>query len=332
MEEEAKGGAGSAVEAEAEAEAVAPPIQAAEAEEGADAVVQGMVEAVEEISAMSEFRNAYRKLFCNLSRRIKLLAPMLEELKESKAPIPAKAIETLARLREALDSAKELLRLGNEGSKIFLVLEMDRIMKKFQEITSKLEQALAGISFEELDISDEVREQVELVHAQFRRAKEREDTSDAELYNDLLFVHNKSTESDVDAAILRRLAEKLQLLTISDLKQESLALHEMVIASGGDPGNVIEKMAMLLKKFKDFMQTQDPEMGPPAKLNAFSPNGKSEAPRIPDDFRCPISLDLMKDPVIVATGQTYERGCIEKWLQAGHLTCPKHSKSFLIHL
>lgn len=33
-------------------------------------------------------------------------------------------------------------------------------MKKFQEITSKLEQALAGISFEELDISDEVREQV----------------------------------------------------------------------------------------------------------------------------------------------------------------------------
>lgn len=118
MEEEAKGGAGSAVEAEAEAEAVAPPIPA---EEGADAVVQGMVEAVEEISAMSEFRNAYRKLFCNLARRIKLLAPMLEELKESKDPIPAKAIETLARLREALDSAKELLRLGNEGSKIFLV-------------------------------------------------------------------------------------------------------------------------------------------------------------------------------------------------------------------
>lgn len=144
------------------------------------------------------------------------------------------------------------------------------------------------------------------MHAQFRRAKEREDTSDAELYNDLLFVHNKSTESDVDPAILSRLAEKLQLLTISDLKQESLALHEMAIASGGDPGNVIEKMVMLLKKFKDFMQTQDPEMGPLAKLNAFSPNGKSETPRLPDDFRCPISLDLMKDPVIVATGQVFD--------------------------
>ncbi|KAF5797127.1 putative U box domain, armadillo-like helical, Zinc finger, RING/FYVE/PHD-type [Helianthus annuus] len=31
----------------------------------------------------------------------------------------------------------------------------------------------------------------------------------------------------------------------------------------------------------------------------------------------------MKDPVIVSTGQTYERTCIEKWLEAGHKTCPK---------
>ncbi|KAI3811597.1 hypothetical protein L1987_21323 [Smallanthus sonchifolius] len=44
---------------------------------------------------------------------------------------------------------------------------------------------------------------------------------------------------------------------------------------------------------------------------------------IPNDFRCPISLELMKDPVIVSTGQTYERSCIEKWLEAGHHTCPK---------
>jgi len=27
------------------------------------------------------------------------------------------------------------------------------------------------------------------------------------------------------------------------------------------------------------------------------------APNVPDDFKCPISLDLMRDPVIIATGQ-----------------------------
>jgi hypothetical protein len=35
----------------------------------------------------------------------------------------------------------------------------------------------------------------------------------------------------------------------------------------------------------------------------------------PEELRCPISLQLMSDPVIVASGQTYERVCIEKWFQ-----------------
>ncbi|KAJ9704106.1 hypothetical protein PVL29_005408 [Vitis rotundifolia] len=43
---------------------------------------------------------------------------------------------------------------------------------------------------------------------------------------------------------------------------------------------------------------------------------------IPHLFRCPISLDLFTDPVTLSTGQTYDRSSIEKWLDAGNLTCP----------
>lgn len=43
------------------------------------------------------------------------------------------------------------------------VLERDQIMNRFQEVTAELEQALSGISFENLDISDEVKEQVDTV-------------------------------------------------------------------------------------------------------------------------------------------------------------------------
>ncbi|KAJ4715346.1 RING-type E3 ubiquitin transferase [Melia azedarach] len=43
---------------------------------------------------------------------------------------------------------------------------------------------------------------------------------------------------------------------------------------------------------------------------------------IPHLFRCPISLDLFRDPVTLCTGQTYDRSSIEKWLAAGNLTCP----------
>ncbi|KAF9623437.1 hypothetical protein IFM89_003021 [Coptis chinensis] len=43
---------------------------------------------------------------------------------------------------------------------------------------------------------------------------------------------------------------------------------------------------------------------------------------IPNHFRCPISLDLMKDPVTLSTGITYDRESIEKWTEAGNQTCP----------
>ncbi|XP_051141093.1 U-box domain-containing protein 21-like [Andrographis paniculata] len=43
---------------------------------------------------------------------------------------------------------------------------------------------------------------------------------------------------------------------------------------------------------------------------------------IPTHFRCPISLDLMKDPVTLSTGITYDRENIEKWIEMGNSTCP----------
>ncbi|XP_065876082.1 U-box domain-containing protein 9 isoform X1 [Euphorbia lathyris] len=42
----------------------------------------------------------------------------------------------------------------------------------------------------------------------------------------------------------------------------------------------------------------------------------------PDEFKCPLSKELMRDPVILATGQTYDRPFIQKWLKAGNRTCP----------
>jgi hypothetical protein len=44
---------------------------------------------------------------------------------------------------------------------------------------------------------------------------------------------------------------------------------------------------------------------------------------VPPFFLCPISLELMKDPVTVSTGITYDRENIEKWLFSGkNNTCP----------
>lgn len=58
------------------------------------------------------------------------------------------------------------------------------------------------------------------------------------------------------------------------------------------------------------------------QLNLNSGGGGDIELTIPSHFRCPISLDLMKDPVTLATGITYDRQSIETWIESGNVTCP----------
>ena len=42
----------------------------------------------------------------------------------------------------------------------------------------------------------------------------------------------------------------------------------------------------------------------------------------PNEFKCPISHEVMIDPVVISSGRSYERAAIWKWFKAGRFTCP----------
>ncbi|KAL3845089.1 hypothetical protein ACJIZ3_002492 [Penstemon smallii] len=62
--------------------------------------------------------------------------------------------------------------------------------------------------------------------------------------------------------------------------------------------------------------------GVAAKLESSKSTNSDMELTISTHFRCPISLDLMKDPITLSTGITYDRENIEKWFDAGNVTCP----------
>jgi hypothetical protein len=286
-------------------------------------VLSRLSESTKAISELTECRNVCKKMYGNLVRRAKLLSPLFEELRDSEEELGEEEVKAFESLRLAVDSAMLLLASVNRESKLYLALRREKVAQKFQQVTEQIEAALSEIHYDKLDLSEEVREQIELVHAQFKRAKGRMDTLDLQLDTDLAIAQK---EKEPDPAILKRLSEKLHLKTINDVKKESLAFHEMVISSNGDPGDCFENMSSLFKKIKDWVLTANPQVDTSESEKGLM---KHRSPVIPDDFRCPISLELMKDPVIVSTGQTYERSCIQKWLDAGHKTCPKTQQTLL---
>nr|CAD1820270.1 unnamed protein product [Ananas comosus var. bracteatus] len=66
-----------------------------------------------------------------------------------------------------------------------------------------------------------------------------------------------------------------------------------------------------------FLRTSD-------DCGAMSGGGRVRAGRgpCPEFFLCPISKRVMREPVVIASGKTFERSAIEKWLDEGNRTCP----------
>lgn len=281
-------------------------------------VVREMVEMIEKMGSYSDFRKTQRKECLNLVRRLKLLTPLLEEIRELHPSISDHAFNHLVGLKKALLASKKLLKACNSISKIFLALESEAVMSRFHEVYDKINQALNELPYENLGISEEVKEQVELMHMQLKRAKRRTETQDMELAMDMMVVFSRNDERNADDAIIERLAKKLELHTAAELKAESMAVRKLVKAKGK---NVTQQVVELLARFKQIAGVDENSvLDGHALVRCLE---KSKSLLIPHEFLCPISLEIMADPVIIATGQTYERDSIQKWLNSGHRTCPK---------
>ena len=53
---------------------------------------------------------------------------------------------------------------------------------------------------------------------------------------------------------------------------------------------------------------------------AAGPSEASEAAEVPDDYICPITAEIMTDPVSTVDGFTYERTAISEWLRTKNIS------------
>ncbi|KAJ0024900.1 hypothetical protein Pint_09230 [Pistacia integerrima] len=291
-------------------------------------VIQEILIIIESVARFGDFRKTQRKECYGLVRRLKLLLPLIEEIRDLDAPIGKAGTACLVNVKKALLMAKKLLKMCNEGSKIYLALELEAVMIKFHAAFDKLSQALWRRDGTPLIFNYDPF-QVELICLQLKRAKRRTDTQDIELAVDMMVVFSEEDERNADSAIIERLAKKLDLHSCQDLNNETIAVRNLVKGRAGQNLESTQKIIDLLNKFKQAAGMEitnvldDPVI--PKMLE------KSHSIVIPHEFLCPITLEIMTDPVIVASGQTYERESIQKWIDSNHRTCPK-TRQTLAHL
>ncbi|XP_061361232.1 U-box domain-containing protein 15 [Gastrolobium bilobum] len=291
--------------------------------------VEEIQRVIESVVQIGEYRRTQRKECHNLVRRFKLMLPLMEDLRGLQQPIHENGLVWLRNLNDALLCAKDLLTNCSQGSKIHLALENEGVMIKFQNVYEKLSQAFDDLPCEELGISDEVREQIELMHVQLRRARRRTDTQDIELAMDMMVVFSDEDDRNSDSAIIERLAKKMDLHSVEDLEVETMAVRNLATERKGQQAESNQRIIDLLNKFKRIVGMEETNVLDDPVIPKMLERSTSLV--IPHEFLCPITLEIMTDPVIVASGQTYERESIEKWFKSSHNTCPK-TRQPLAHL
>lgn len=109
----------------------------------------------------------------------------------------------------------------------------------------------------------------------------------------------------------------------TELKKELQKLLKTIVDEDDVNLEAVDKAQQMLLTLKELKLKK--------KTGDLKPCRQEKDPAaVPEEFKCPLSKELMRDPVIISNGQTYDRPFIHRWLKSGKRTCPE-TQQVLLH-
>lgn len=209
---------------------------------------------------------------------------------------------------------------------MWLLIQHETISNGLHELTVELSTLLDIFPVKEMNLNEDIEELINLIRKQCFESKPFVDRIDHYLRNDVIEILERIKREIVpDQSKLAEIFNRLLLRDSTSCTDEIEILEDEVKNQTDEKmkANVISLIGLVRYAKCVLYGTSTP---PAASRRRSS----SADLTFPADFRCPITLDLMRDPVVVSTGQTYDRSSINLWIEAGHNTCPKTGQT-LVH-
>jgi len=314
-------------------------------------LLDSLIHISKEVDSMEKLPFVHTRNVSSMIRRVKILSSLFEEMQEAGTSLPPSSILCLTELFSVIRRVKVLIQDCKDGSSLWSLIQLEFISNQFYVLVKEMGRALEILPLSLLNVTSDIREQVELLHKQAKRAEllidprelqRREQLKQAMTNNSL---QNKKNKGFIDFAKVEEILSSIGLRTPSDYDGEISKLEAEAQNQAGTGGLIIVSNInnlVSLVSYSKSMIFRDGESGRNeedckplssflySKVHDSSSSSQSMTPNVPDEFRCPISLDLMRDPVIVSSGHTYDRTSIAQWINSGHHTCPKSGQR-LIH-
>ncbi|XP_057448469.1 U-box domain-containing protein 18-like [Lotus japonicus] len=270
----------------------------------------------------------------NAIRLTQLLQPFLYEIRNHNPDLPDPVALCLSELHVTFQKLLFLLEdLTREGARLRMLMESERVAAEFRVVSRAVATALDIFPFGAVEVSEEAEEQVLLLMKQAREARFEVELDDERAVMGVMSILNQfENRVAPDEGELKRVIEYIGVCRWSECNREVKFL-EGEIGFEGLNEEKKRKVSFLssLMGFMSYcrcvvMEVVDGEEGNNKKSDASNESEMILSCVSSDDFLCPISLELMRDPVTIETGHTYDRSSILKWLKSGNATCPKTGK------
>lgn len=317
------------------------PIMAASGFLPSETLLQSLILLSNEVSFEKKACFVQTKTISTMRRRIKLLAFLFEEVQESKFPLPPSSILCLTELFSVIRRVKILIQSCEEESCLWSLLQTESISNQFFVLVKEFGRVLDILPLSLLKLTDDTREQVKLLHNQAKRLEFSVSDREIQRIDELVEVMiNNKNKCLVEMEKVKEIFTSVGLRSLMDCDEEISKLEAEALKQAGTGGiivvsnlNILISLVMNAKSVMFTKKENENAVVEKLSLNKcldHSCSSKLLVP-IPEDFRCPISLDLMREPVIISSGHTYDRNSIAQWIDSGHHVCPK-SNQRLIHM
>ncbi|KAJ4964047.1 hypothetical protein NE237_023986 [Protea cynaroides] len=322
-----------------------------------------VVEVVQTLPHSHANIKVHRLMCTELMKFVNRTSQILPDI-ESAQPRCTMGIQALCSVNRAIEKANSLIQHCTECSKLYLAITGEAILSRCEKVQKTLELSLTQIQNLVLLV---LAGQVSGIVDDIRNAKFHLEPSEEEAGKVVLALlrRDPSTSDSIETSEFKAFqlaAVRLQLTSPKALLIERRSIKNLLrkVHDTDQPKEKILKYLLyLLRKYGKSVQSEhkdgaivqhedsyastksacnDVVCAESIELEPHVQYGYDEAetdacrtPIPPEEFRCPISLRLMHDPVVIASGQTFERMSIEKWFSEGHDTCPKTQEK-LSHL
>ncbi|CAI8586332.1 unnamed protein product [Vicia faba] len=323
-----------------------------------ESLLDSLVLISNEVSSIENFPLVQIKNVSSMIRRIKLLSSLFEEIQESDTPLPPSSILCFTELFSMITRVKILIQECKDRSSLWSLIQLEFVSNQFFVLVKEFGRAFDILPLNLLHVTNDIKEQIELLHRQSKRVEVELfiDPREVQRREKLLEVmsknclqNKKTNKGFIDFVKVEEIMSSIGLRTLSDYVEEISKLEVEAQSQAGTGGLIvvsnINNLMLLVSYTKSMVFRNEDESEECRPLSMFlynktkihdndstflSSSSSRSMVSIPDEFRCPISLDLMRDPVIVSSGHTYDRVSIAEWINSGHNTCPKSGQR-LIH-